>query len=165
MIIDQPNKTEPDKIEPDKTEVMHCQKDHFFLPDHVTYLNNAYMSPQLKTVMEVGTAAMARKNLPYQITSQDFFDAPELLRQTFSQLINSPDPNRIAIIPSVSYGMAIVSSNVDLNPGDQILLLDEQFPSNFYPWHKLSQTKKVQLNIIKAPEGDDRGPKWNEKIL
>lgn len=149
----------------DGVEKMHCQKDRFYLPDHVTYLNCAYMSPQLKVVMETGVKAMGRKNLPYEIAPRDFFDTPELLRRTFSKLINNAEPDRIAIIPSVSYGISIVTNNVDLKPGDQILVAAEQFPSNFYPWHKLSVRKQVQLNIVKAPEGNDRGQGWNESIL
>ena len=149
----------------DSIEKMHCQKDQFFIPDHITYLNCAYMSPQLKRVMDTGVAAMGRKNLPYQITSQDFFDTPKLLRETFSKLINNHDPDRIAIISSVSYGMAIVSKNVDWKPGDQILVVEDQFPSNYYPWYKLSEKKNVHLNIVKAPEESSRGQQWNEKIL
>ena len=118
----------------DTVKIMPCQKAHFYLPDHVTYLNCAYMSPQLKSVTAAGVTAVEGKNLPYQITVRDFFEGPELLRNTFSRLINNNNPDRIAIIPSVSYGMGIISNNIDLKPGDEILLAEEQFPSNFYPW-------------------------------
>ncbi|MDN5211314.1 aminotransferase class V-fold PLP-dependent enzyme [Fulvivirgaceae bacterium BMA12] len=144
---------------------MLCQKDHFSIPDHVTYLNCAYMSPQLKTVMDAGIEAAHIKNYPFQIKAEDFFNATTLLRQTFSKLIGNPDPDRIAVIPSVSYGMAIVSKNLNLQAGEEILLTHEQFPSNFYPWQKLACEKKGRLVIVEAPNEDDRGKKWNEKIL
>ncbi len=144
---------------------MLCQKDHFSIPDHITYLNCAYMSPQLKTVMDAGIEAAHIKNHPFQIKPEDFFNATTTLRQTFSKLISNPDPDRIAVIPSVSYGMAIVSKNLNLQPGEEILLANEQFPSNFYPWQKLAHEKKGQLVIVEAPDEDNRGKKWNEKIL
>ena len=54
------------------------------------------MSPQLKTVMNAGIEAAHRKNFPFEIKPEDFFNAPTLLRQTFSKLIGNPDPDRIA---------------------------------------------------------------------
>lgn len=149
----------------DTGKIMQCQKAHFYLPGHVTYLNCAYMSPQLKSVTAAGVTAVEGKNLPYQITVRDFFEGPELLRNTFSRLINNNNPDRIAIIPSVSYGMGIISNNIDLKPGDEILLAEEQFPSNFYPWQKLAARKNARLNIVRAPEGSNRGQHWNDRML
>ena len=61
--------------------------------------------------------------------------------------------------------MAIVSNNLNLQPHEEILLADEQFPSNFYPWQKLADRKNGQLVIIKAPDENNRGEKWNENVL
>jgi hypothetical protein len=53
--------------------MLHCQKSLFDLEENVTYLNGAYMSPQLKSLTQLGTQLMAQKGRPYQIAIEDFF--------------------------------------------------------------------------------------------
>ena len=115
------------------------QKNKFRIPENIAYLNGAYMSPSLKSVEKIGHQSVSQKCYPYQIGAEDFFIHSEKLRQQFASLIQAPDPDNIAIIPSVSYGMANVANNIKLKPGDEILLVDEQFPSNVYVWQKVAQ--------------------------
>jgi len=50
------------------------QRDLFELDPSVTYLNGAYMSPQLKEVTQVGYDQLIRKSKPNQILGGDFFE-------------------------------------------------------------------------------------------
>jgi selenocysteine lyase/cysteine desulfurase len=112
---------------------MKSQKNKFSIPAGVTYLNCAYMSPLLKSVEKAGLIGLTRKRNPFKISAEDFYTEGEILRKEFASLINVKDSKRIAIIPSVSYGLATVAKNVQLKPGDNILVAAEQFPSNYYP--------------------------------
>ena len=142
------------------------QRSKFSLPSGVTYLNCAYMSPLLKSVEKAGIAGMARKRNPFSISANDFFTGAELLRKEFATLIGAADSRRIAIIPSVSYGLANVAKNIRLHPGDKVVLVAEQFPSNYYPWQRLAAETKSKLQFVEAPEGSmSRGKEWNERIL
>ncbi len=124
------------------------------------------MSPQLKTVEEAGIKALLRKNQPDTITASDFTEAPEVLKQGFSELIDNPNPEKIAIIPSVSYGIANVANNVKLNSGDEILVVSEQFPSNIYSWQNVAKKYKAHIKIVAPPkEFKGRGARWNKDIL
>ena len=76
--------------------------------DKVIYLNGAYMSPQLRSVTEVGLAAVKKKSRPYEISVGDFFNDTESIRSEYAKLINCDSPSRITLLPSVSYGMAKV---------------------------------------------------------
>ncbi|MCB0476057.1 MAG: aminotransferase, partial [Flavobacteriaceae bacterium] len=67
------------------------QKDKFSLPEHITYLNGAYMSPQLKSVEQIGIEALSKKSHPYLYTADDFFSGAEKLRRTFAGFIDAPD--------------------------------------------------------------------------
>lgn len=49
------------------------QRDLFALPEDTHYLNCAYMSPIPKAVADAGMAGIARKQVPSQIISEDFF--------------------------------------------------------------------------------------------
>lgn len=141
------------------------QKALFSLPENVAYLNGAYMSPQLKSVEQIGIENLRRKNHPFSITADDFFSQRILLKERFSALIGAKNPNNIAIIPSVSYGIANAAKNVKLEKGDEIILVDEQFPSNVYAWQDVAKQKGATIRLIKPPSGfENRGRLWNEAI-
>ncbi len=143
-----------------------CQKDQFYLPEDVTYLNCAYMAPLLKSVETAGIAGLRLKRVPYQIGNREFFGEASLLRQEFAKTIHTPEPERIVIIPSVSYGMATVAGNLRLSAGDNVIVAGEQFPSNVYPWRKKAATAHAQLVTVTAPDvSGSRGRQWNERIL
>ena len=144
---------------------MNLQKQLFDLDENVTYLNGAFMSPSLKKVAEIGKQQVDAKLKPYQITGSDFFTTVASIKKEYAKLINSSDSDRIAIIPSVSYGLANVAKNVNVK-GKEIILVEEQFPSNVYPWFELEKTQEAKLNIIKAPQDlENRGKVWNEHVL
>ncbi len=138
----------------------------FTLPPQLTYLNCAYMAPLLKNVEKVGVSAVRKKRNPVNITQPDFFTETELLRSEYAKLINAPDPKRIVIIPSVSYGMANVVRNLDIKKGQHIIVATEQFPSNVYPWQRLCEDAGAQVISVAPPDNySNRGKRWNEKIL
>jgi len=150
---------------PNKTYMLNCQKDFFDLEDDVVYLNGAYMSPNLKSVTAAGIKAISLKSHPYNIYPDDFFTQAQKLRGLFAELIHCDDPDRIALIPSVSYGMANASKNISLSPGDEVLMIEEQFPSNFYCWKTIAEKYEATLVIKKAPDSSQRGQDWNSDLL
>ena len=145
---------------------MHCQSHLFGIPDDITYLNCAYMGPITHATVEAGHRAMLQKQQPYQITAPDFFDPVDQLKSKFSELVNVAEPQRISIIPSVSYGMSTVAKNLPVSPGENLVTLEEQFPSNIYCWTRLCQENDMKLRVIGAPQQkEDRGKLWNAHIL
>lgn len=143
------------------------QKELFKLPETITYLNGAYMAPQLKSVEKVGHDAVTKKCFPHEISAADFFNGPEKLKKTFAKLIDAPDFNNTAIIPSASYGLANAANNVKLEARDEIIIVDAQFPSNVYAWQKVAEQKRATIKVITPPPADfnDRGKQWNQNIL
>lgn len=145
---------------------MQHQKHLFDLSDNITYLNGAYMAPQLKSVTKVGLATVIQKARPNEIMPEDFFTQREILKQRFATLVDAPDYRNIAIIPSVSYGIANAANNIPINPGDEIIVVDEQFPSNVYVWQEVASKHGASITVIKPPKSfKDRGALWNQNIL
>lgn len=141
------------------------QENKFDLSEEVNYLNGAYMSPILKEVASVGELALRKKLRPYEIEPSDFFQDLKTLRQEFAKLIGCKDANQIVTIPSVSYGIATVCKNIDLN-GKKVILTEGQFPSNVYPWMTLANSTGGSVQTIAAPtNAEHRGASWNEAIL
>jgi len=88
------------------------------------------MSPMLKKVEKAGIKGIKKKRKPYQILPNDFFKTSEVVKKRFSSIVDCENHNRITIIPSASYGLANVVNNISIKEKDEIILLDEQFPSN-----------------------------------
>lgn len=145
---------------------MNCQRKKFNLSKKIAYLNCAYMAPMLKKVEKAGIAGIKAKRQPNKVTAEDFFRDANTLRILFSDLINNPEPNRIVMIPSVSYGIGNVVNNMAIEKGDNVVLTEGQFPSNVYPWKNLCDKNQAEVVLMAAPDSEEqRGPKWNEKIL
>jgi selenocysteine lyase/cysteine desulfurase len=94
-----------------------------------------------------------------------FFEESEEVRNRFAALINAPDPSTVAILPSVSYGIGIAARNTPLSPGQNIVLLHEQFPGNVYPWRRVAEESGAEVRMVGPGESDARGLAWNERIL
>lgn len=143
-----------------------CKYSKFSLPQRVTYLNCAYMAPLLKSVEKAGVRGVRLKRNPSEIRPEDFFAITRDLRKVFAKLINVKDADRIAIVPSASYGLAAVTRNLSINKGEHVLVAAGQFPSNYYPWQSLCAEREAEVRVV-SPEDNfiERGKIWNEKIL
>jgi selenocysteine lyase/cysteine desulfurase len=146
---------------------MTSKKHLFDLESGVHYLNCAYMSPISSATAEAGIMAVARKMRPYSITPNDFFTDVDRLKTLFAQLVNAEHRDRIALIPSVSYGMAIVAKNLKTQKGQNIVVTEAQFPSNVYAWRELAKERDLIVKTVPYPieMPDGRGKTWNERIL
>lgn len=146
--------------------MLSCQKHLFTLDPDVHYLNGAYMSPLLKSVEEAGIRGLLRKRSPNRIAARDFFEDGETLRSLFARLVNAPEADEVALLPSASYGMAIVAKNLKAEKGQKIVMADAQFPSNVYPWMGLAQEKGIDIQRVGMPSvPEHRGQRWNEHLL
>ena len=137
-----------------------CQRHLFDIPDDVAYLNCAYMSPLMKPVIEAGTAGLSRKAHPWEITPDKFFTGSDEFRTAAAQIVECAADD-IAIVPSASYGIATAARNLPLKKGQGILVLAEQFPSNYYSWQRRAEETGASLKVVAWPEDDD----WTAAVL
>lgn len=146
------------------------QRHEFDIPADVAYFNCAYMSPLMNAVQQAGNQAIAAKAQPWTTAPEDFFTRSDACRSLFAKIINAR-PEDIAIVPSVSYGLATAARNLSLDPDSTILVLEDQFPSNIYSWRELAQQTGAQLKTIKRPKaetsarGSNELSTWTQAIL
>lgn len=146
--------------------MLDCQASKFSLPPEISYLNCAYMSPLLNEVVQEGEYQVRRKSIPYTIHVPDFYDPVIELKRVFADLIHVANPERIAIIPSASYGLANVARNLPVREGFNIVMVEEQFPSNYYIWERVAQEKGGSIRVVKlSATHRSRGEAWTEAIL
>ncbi|QDK80487.1 aminotransferase class V-fold PLP-dependent enzyme [Spirosoma sp. KCTC 42546] len=156
-------------MSPVELPLLACQTNEFNLPEGIHYLNCATRSPFSKTVEQAGHSALSQQANPFGLRPDDFFSGAIRVRELFATLINSDDPDRIAIVPSVSYGMAVVARNLALKPGIQagqtIVLIGDEFPSDVYAWGRVCTELGLTITTVGMPDEFPKGAHWNERLL
>ena len=138
----------------------------FSLPAESHYLNCAFMAPASKRVAAAGRRALERIEAPARLGVADFFEPSARVRQLFANIIGAPDPDRVAIIPSVSYAMATIARNTPLAPGQAVVVVEEQFPSVVYTWRRACREAGATLRTVAAPDtAGSRAEAWNAALL
>jgi selenocysteine lyase/cysteine desulfurase len=124
----------------------------FAITDAVTYLNSGSLGVRLHAVNAAGRAAVERMAAPWNIHSADWFADARALRALFASLIGAP-ADCVALVPSVSYGIATAARNVPVAAGDNIVVIDQEYPSNFYSWRRLARERGAEIRTA-AARGD-----------
>jgi selenocysteine lyase/cysteine desulfurase len=137
-----------------------CQRHLFDIADDITYLNCSYFGPLSKPVVEAAQSALAHRAQPWQISTEDFFEPVEEARQLFARLVGG-DAEGVSLVPSVSYGMALAAKNLEIEQGQEIVVLAEQFPSNVHVWRDLAKRAGGRVRTVARPEQGD----WTAAIL
>jgi selenocysteine lyase/cysteine desulfurase len=123
------------------------------------------MSPLLQSVEQAGMEGLARKRNPQTIGPDDFFKDAEIVRSLFARLVHT-QTERIAVIPSASYGLGIVARNIKAQPGGKVVTIHEEFVSDVYTLHRICEEHRLQLVTVTPPVAThERGKTWNERIL
>jgi selenocysteine lyase/cysteine desulfurase len=136
------------------------QRALFEIPDDVTYLNCASMSPQLRAVTAAGIDAVRSKASPWKLRSDDWFVHAEPLRALFARVIGA-DAESVALIPSVSYGLAVAAANVPIRAGQSIVALDREFPSGTYTWRELARRTGARVVTVTR----ESGASWTDALI
>jgi len=136
------------------------QRSLFRIPDDVTYFNCAYTSPLLKQAETMGQNAVAQKTAPWELSTDYFFSYLNENRALFATLVGAT-PEHVAIIPSVSYGIALAARNLPVEEGQTIVVLQDQFPSNIYSWQRLARDRGARIVTVPRPVDGN----WTPAVL
>ncbi|MEX0340959.1 MAG: aminotransferase class V-fold PLP-dependent enzyme [Erythrobacter sp.] len=136
------------------------QRSRFAIPDGVHYLNCAYMAPLARDVSAAMVEGARLKEQPWQFRPADFFSVAEEFRGGAARLAGV-GADCIAIVPSVSYALAVAAKNLPFAKGQHIVTLADQFPSNVYAWRELAKEKGGDVVAVRRPSQSC----WSETVL
>ena len=139
------------------------QKHLFDIPDEVAYLNTAYMSPLMHSVVAAIDEGVRLKARPWKLTVDHFFNDVKTAKRLFGKLVNAPQ-DRIAVTPSASYGLSTAANNLSLTEGQRIIALKYQFPSHTYPWKRKARETGGVFVEVNVPYGEAATPALLEAI-
>ena len=141
------------------------QRSLFSLPEDLHYLNCASKAPLLNEAQARGVAGLRRQIVPLSPEPDEYARESEELRSALAALINA-SPDQIAITPSVSYGVAIAAHNLQLERGQNVVSMEEEFPSDVYAWLEKCRSSGAELRSVARPEDTARvSTLWNERLL
>ncbi|MBS1966803.1 MAG: aminotransferase class V-fold PLP-dependent enzyme [Chloroflexi bacterium SZAS-1] len=74
------------------------------------------------------------------------------LRQRFATLVNARSIDEIVLMPNTAAGINTAALSLPLRPGDNVLVLDGDYPANIYPWMNLAH-RGVLTKFVPARNG------------
>ncbi len=102
-------------------------------PGDRVWLNCAHQGPLPLAAAEEAREAVAWKTTPHELTAERFGEVPRRLKRALGRLVNVP-PEDVILTNGASYGLHLLANGIPLRPGDEVLLMRGDFPSNVLPW-------------------------------
>lgn len=136
------------------------QRALFDIPRHICYLNAASYSPLPLRTLEAGRAAVGRKGAPWTIEASFANAQHERARTAAARLIHA-EPADIALIPSVSYGVATAAKLLSPGRGTRVLVLENDHSSPVLEWHLRAEAQGFVVETIKQRVDAD----WTSSVL
>ncbi|UPY39278.1 aminotransferase class V-fold PLP-dependent enzyme [Sediminicoccus sp. KRV36] len=137
-----------------------CQRDAFDIPRDVAYLNAASWSPLPRAVQEAGQAGIALKARPWGITAEHMSGQFARARSAAARLIGAA-PEDVALIPSISYGVAVAGRILPVPAGSRVLVLGDDHSSPVLEWVQHAPKGGYTVETVARPADGD----WTAAVL
>jgi selenocysteine lyase/cysteine desulfurase len=136
------------------------QRALFDIPRQVCYLNAASWSPLPIATQEAGRVGVARKGQPWLIDQAFAAGQHERARRAAARLIDA-DPDDVALISSVSYGVAAAAKLLTVPAGSRVLVLENDHSSAVLEWLTRAPASRVTVDVVPQPSAGD----WTAAVL
>jgi selenocysteine lyase/cysteine desulfurase len=115
------------------------------------YLNSAYIAPIPRQVVAAGKAFLdAKAGRPLDVN--DLLANNDAVRKQFAQLVNA-SPDEIGLLFSTGEGENIVANGFELGSGDNVVIDDLHYTTEFVLYRALEQSRGIELRIVKNRNG------------
>ena len=98
-----------------------------------TWLNCSHQGALPLSAAAAAREAIDWKLSPIEMTTERFVGVPRRLRELLARLIGA-DADDIVLANGASYGLHLLANGLPLGKGDEVLLMEGDFPSNILPW-------------------------------
>ncbi|MGF6693117.1 aminotransferase class V-fold PLP-dependent enzyme [Metapseudomonas resinovorans] len=135
---------------------MSLLQDEFAHADGLRYLNHAAVAPWPKRATRA-VQSFAEEN--WRLGARDYPDwltVERRLRERLAKLLNAPTTADLALVKNTSEALSFVAFGLDWRAGDQVVISNQEFPSNRVVWEALKRydVDTVQVSLDGSdPEG------------
>ena len=124
----------------------------FPIVDNRIFLNSAYIAPIPRQVVAAGHAFLEEK------ATNSFQLGPLLrkcdeVRSQFARLINAASADEIGLLFSTGEGENVVAAGLDLKSGDNVVIDELHYTTEFVLYRMLERTRGIELRIARHRNG------------
>ncbi len=114
----------------------------------MVWLNNCGTTPAGSHIVKALSRFMqgyARKGILTEVARHS--TVQKKIKKILSELLNC-SPDELGLIHNTAEGMNFISHGMDFVPEDEVILLENEYPSNVYPWRHL---EKKEVKLVTTP--------------
>lgn len=115
--------------------------------DGRVWLNCAHQAPLPLAAQAEAREAVEWKARPWELTTERFQAVPRRLKQAIGSLTGAL-PDEVILANSASYGLHLVANGIPWREGDEVLVMQGDFPSDILPWLGLTRRGVVVRRLV-----------------
>jgi cysteine desulfurase / selenocysteine lyase len=120
-------------------DTLAAYRDEYAITEQYAFLSHAAVSPLSRRIVDAVANQLHRAaSEPAVRLFPDIFVLMADLRQRLAQLINARDSSEIVLMPNTAMGLNSAAVSLPLRTGDNVLVLEGDYPANIYPWQQLA---------------------------
>jgi len=135
-------------------DVEALRRTQFPITQDAVYLNHAAVSPipqrTFDAMQEANKVLLLNPSGGYETW---FMPRLSALNEALRQLINAASVDDIVPLQNTSTALNVVAQAIPWQSGDNVVLVDGEFPSNVYPWLRLQEQHGVEVRLIPDQPG------------
>jgi selenocysteine lyase/cysteine desulfurase len=121
------------------------------IAQHVAYFDHAAVAPLPAPTRKAILHWLVQATEEGDVVWSQWAQRMEEVRQNAAHLINA-QPTEIALVPNTTSGISLVAEGFPWQPGDNVVTLANEFPSNQYPWMNLA-SRGVEVRRVPVDGG------------
>lgn len=125
-------------------------KAHFYIrPEEVIHFNNSGQAPIPDVAKEMIYQWTERFYKEGALCAMDGWRKTEEVRAKLAHFLGC-DISELSFFPTTASALSQAAFGIDFKKGDEILIWDQEYPSNFYPWRMAAEQTGAKLVEMKS---------------
>jgi selenocysteine lyase/cysteine desulfurase len=129
-------------------------RQQFPLPPEVVYLNNGTCGVSPYPVLKAVFDSFLRQERMEDVDAEKYplfgYGTFDEFREPLARFIGC-DKQEVAIVRNATEANAIMANGLDFNPGDEVLMSDQEHPSGEGPWSLRAKRQGIVIKRFKLP--------------
>ncbi len=124
----------------------------FPITQRAIYLNHAAVAPPPAPTVEAVARQLEDVSENGSLHYRNWLRERQETRELLAAMLGAR-PEQVAFVRNTSDGLSTVANGLRWQPGDNIVTFRNEFPSNIYPWLRISQVLGVELRFCEERDG------------
>ena len=128
-----------------------CYRAEFPVTESSIYMNHAAVSPLSRRVRDAMVGLVDELQQCGAENWEQWVRTYDAARLSLARLMNA-EPDEVAFTKNTSEGVCTFANGLDWQPGDEVVSIEGEFPSNYYAWKALEK-RGVVLRLVQPEHG------------